>query len=302
MSALWDWIKDNKALTAVLAFFVLVPLGFIAMVIPSSSQAPTQSFAASDDMADMRRGSPTESGSDGGSYVEVKEGDMEITSQDMESDAETIRGLAESRGGYIERRSKTISDFHNEISMTARLPSAGDNFTAFVDRVKEDFEVSSYNVRNFRLSTQREQDEITIINTALSDYDQIREDIKRTETTAEKLELLMQVTDKKLDLQQQKKEYERDLSDIRQRSDYATLRITIKEDKSVEVLPDNLGNRFKQNVQDMIDSVTTILMDIVTHSITIFFQVVKLFIYAFIAIIPIGLALKLGITLYRRYW
>lgn len=293
-----SWVRDNKILTAVLFFLILLPVLLFSYAILGTQADSAQSYSG------MAADTAVRAEGDGGSesFVEVKEGNIEINSDDADGDAERVEGLVENYNGYVEQNRKTDTSYHTEIDMTLRLPSQGENYSALIKSLRNEFRVASYEVQNYRLSTQQEQDEISILNTALSDYDAIRGDIRQMQTSPEKMDLLMEVTEKQLEIQDKKKRYERDLSEKQRRSDEATLHVTIKEDKAVEILPDNIGNRFRESLQDTIDALVGMAVGLVTDGVTLFFRVVQIILYFIIAIIPVAVAYRLGMTLYRQYW
>ncbi|MGC9310608.1 MAG: DUF4349 domain-containing protein [Candidatus Aenigmatarchaeota archaeon] len=170
MKALDDavsWAKENKiaaAVIIVLGALLLLEIGPFAYFGVSNSVLSEKAYGGysttqvapgiSYDYADESYGESyarsTSSvpqpwdGSDGGAYVEVKSGSMNIETKTADSDSAAIKALAESYDGYVENTQKSESDYYVNHYLTVRLPS--DKFETFVEILKDRYDEKSFNL------------------------------------------------------------------------------------------------------------------------------------------------------------
>lgn len=295
LDAVWSWMKDNKWLTAVVVIVLLLLVGTTSLWANTfGSQLQDQAAESLQQSFDARSG-----GGGAGEFVEVQEADIDIESDDADTTSSEIRETMQGSDGYIERSSRNVNDLYLTIHLTARVPS--DRFSAFVDEMRSTYDVESYTVRNFRLPIQRELDELEIINRTLRDLEDIREQVRTMEAGGEKAELLVTLTEKELEVKRQQRELERELSDTQQQSDMATVNFRIQQRRAVEVLPENLGNRFLNEVKESLDDIVNALITTVTGGVEALFQAVKAVVYVIAFAIPFFFA-YLGLRrLYRKY-
>lgn len=307
---LLEWVRENTA-TALILGIALIGVGLLSLVVLGGSGL--QSFSGAQQEAALDRTGqfqtvPSEDGgrsggsggTGAGAFVEVQEADFDIETDNAETASDAIRGTANEMDGYVEESRKSDSSLYTTIRMTVRVPE--ENFEQFNTRLREQYEVESYNVRNYRISIQRQLDELTIINRSLEEYEDMREEVRRMEVDEEKIDLLMRITEKQLELKQRQKEFLRDLSSAQQRSQMATVTVELRERKDVDLTPDNVWNRFKNAVKDMLDTITDTVINTVTDGVELFFKVIQLIIYAVIVLVPIGFAYRIGKRLYNEYW
>lgn len=235
-----------------------------------------------------------------GSFVEVQEARFDIESKDASRDADAVGSLAETHGGYVESSRKRESSLYRTIDLTVRVPDA--EFDAFTDSIRAEYEVDSFNVQNYRLSTERDIDELTILNRTMAEYEEMRERIQGMNDSKEKIQLLMELTEKELRVQERIRHYEQELADKRKQGDESTIHVELRERKNVDVWPENLGNRFMNNVKNMLNSVTNIALGTVTQAVVLFFMAVQAIIFLVVVAIPALTAYLLGRRLYNRYW
>lgn len=293
-------VLENKAWTAVTVFLLLMVLGVAGLFL----NATTSQFAAQGSYGDhatdtlAARDIPGHVESDSGSYVEVQEADVDIESQDAESDAEQVRSKVEEFEGHVESSSKRTTESHIRSDLTVKIPSK--KMEDFVSQVRNEFEVDSYSVENYRLYTQRQRDELDILNDTLRDYSKIKGEVRQMDNTGEKLDLLMQVTEKELEAKEKQGMYERQLSDKEKRGKYSTVDIRIEEEKKVDLVPEDIGERFREEVREMIDNVVETLMDTVTGAVGVFFLAIKYIVYLAVIAIPASFAYRVGKRIYNR--
>ena len=230
--------------------------------------------------------------------IQVKEGSVEIKSKNAEGDFAEIKSIVENYQGYIERSSKSSTNLYTRINLTLRVPS--EKLLDLVEELKKKFEVKSYNIRNYRISIERELDEFEILKTSLSDYEKIREEIREMAVGKDKIELLMRVTEKELELKRKEKTYQREISSQERRGEYATLQVGIKQKKSPRILPENVLDQFKDRIRKALENVVDILKDLIGGSIELFFRAVQIVVYLFIIGIVVVVSYRLGKGLFRR--
>jgi hypothetical protein len=238
---------ENKALTAVIVFFGLMFLGADGIAATVFFMGSTSGFQAEAGTgygsADLRVG-PDSGGS--GSFVEVQEGTVRADSESLDEDISSVRDISETFDGWVESSSRNDGEIYTNADLTVRVPS--ENFQGLVSELQTELDVESYNVRNFRLYTESEEDELDVLNQSLSDYENIRMEIKQMENNAEKLDLLMQLTEKELEIKRKQREYENQLQDKQQRGEYATVKVHLTEKRDIKIVPDDLGQKFKNEI------------------------------------------------------
>lgn len=232
--------------------------------------------------------------------LQIKEGRMSIDTENAEEKASEIRNVTLSFDGYIEESNKYSTAFHHKIELTARVPAS--DFDGFVEDLKDKLEIESYEIDNYRISAQRELDELAILNRTLRDYETIRQEAMEMEASEEKLNFLMKITEKELEVKEKMKEYERELSQKQVKSDYATLHVTLNQKKEVDIWPENLGNQFNRKLQQALDSIGNILIETVTFGVVLIFRVLQALIYLVIVAVPAALVYKVARKVYDRYW
>lgn len=230
--------------------------------------------------------------------IEIKEGSLEIESKEAESDSEKIKSITENYEGYVERSSKSITNLRIRINLTLRVPSL--KFMDLLEKLKKEFEVKSYNIRNYRISVEREMDEFQILKQSLSDYEDIREEIQDMEVGKDKIELLMQTTNKELELKSRERAYEREISRQKRRGEYATLNVSIEQRKTPEIWPEYVFARFKDRIRIALDHTVEILKDLIGGAIEIFFKALQIVVYIFIIGIIVTGTYRLTKGIFRK--
>ncbi len=298
----WDAMADEplKAVGGVLVIALLIGGVLVASQAAFDGLQSGFTGAPQEDLADRDR--PVADGGDSGAgeFVEVQEASYDVTADDAETAASTTATIAQDFSGYVQSRTKRESTRQVTVHMTVRVPV--DDFEAFNQEVRDRLDVSTYEVRNYRVSIQRELDEIAVLERSLQDYEDIRERVLAEETTTESLELLATLTEKELWVTEQLRYYQRELSETQQRGDLATVQVTITQDKDVDIVPEDIGDRFREAVKQMLDDTVRIVIDTVTGVLVVFLQVVQAIIYLVVILVPLMLAYRVGRRFYRRYW
>jgi hypothetical protein len=312
-----DWAREHKIASAAIIILGIITLGLTAGIYQAITSIGMQSqghmephrstdgaYGTQQDLELAKGGSaatesfnPTSDSAGSGSYVNVQEGGIDITSKDIEKDVSRLKKVTQDHNGYVEESSKREGSLYTSADLTTRVPAK--NFSNYMQKIKQDFEVESYNVKNYRLSTQRETTELDILNKTIEDYEKIRKKVKKMENTEKKLDLLMKITDKQLEAKEKMNRYQNDLEDKQKRGNYATVRIDIQEKRKVDITPDNLDNKFKDEVKEMLETVTNTLINTLTGGIEIFFTTIQYLIYLAIMLIPAGAAYRIGKRIYK---
>jgi len=296
-----EWIKTHKiAFAGIVVGVVIVGLIVCALVGSFSAKRRAPSYWVSKKFLEAPSvslekeldflGEQKETGGRG--EIEIREGSMEIKSKNAEGDFNEIKALVENYQGYIERSSKSSTNLYLWINLTLRVPS--EKLLDLVEELKRKFEVKSYNIRNYRISIERELDEFEILKKSLSDYEKIREEIKEMSVGKDKIELLMKLTEKELELKRKERSYQREISFQKRRGEYASLQVSIKQRKSPKILPENVWNEFKDRIRKALENVVGILKDLIGGGIELFFKAIQIAVYLFIVAIVIGLFYKLA--------
>jgi len=302
MTKIKEWIKTHKiAFAGIVIGIVIVGLIVYALVgsflatkrrapgywAPEKLlEAPSVSLEKELDLLGGRK----ETGGRG--EIEIKEGLMEIKSKNAEGDFNEIKALVENYQGYIERSSKSSTNLYLWINLTLRVPS--ENLFHLFEALKRRFKVESYHLSNYRISIERELDEFEILKKTLSDYEKIREEIQEMPVGKDKIELLMRLTEKELEIKRKERSYQREISSQKRRGEYARLQVTLKQRKSPKILPENVWNEFKDRLRKAFENVVDILKDLIGGGIELFFKAIQLAVYLFIIAIVIGVFYKLA--------
>ena len=304
-----DWIKTHRiAFLGIIVGVVIIGLVFYAAInsFLASKEAKTLRNLYYSPEKGFERPMPFGAKEwmpsekvEGGGEIEVKEGSMEIESKKAEEDFAEIKSIVEDYQGYVERSQKSITNLYIKINLTLRVPS--EKFLDFTEELKKKFEVKSYNIKNYRISIERELDEFEILEKSLSDCERIREEIKKMKVGKDKIELLMKLTEKELELKRKERNYQREISFQERRGEYATLHVSIQEKKSPKIWPENVLDQFKNRLKKALENVVKILQELVGGGIELFFKTIQLGVYAFIIGTIAGGFYRLGKKLFRRF-
>ncbi|MFB6076704.1 MAG: DUF4349 domain-containing protein, partial [Candidatus Nanohaloarchaea archaeon] len=123
----------------------------------------------------------------------MQEATFQIETDDVAAAADRVTTAVDRYDGYVQERRTADRPFARTVEMTVRIPDG--RFTAFTGDIRDGFEVESSRVRNYRISIQRELDELDILNRTLTDYERIRARVLDGETTTEELQLLADLTE-----------------------------------------------------------------------------------------------------------
>ncbi len=220
-----------------------------------------------------------------GPYVEVKESSLTIETADADGDSLQIRTLTESIDGYVEDSQKYETESRININMRARVPA--DRFQEFVDSLNAQYEPKDFSVSFYRLSTQRETNELDIIATALANYGELRNRTMAIPLDEKQINLLFTLTQKQLDLKSLEKQYTSSLAGKQELADYSTVTITLEQKKEVKIMPEDLGERLRLKVKDALDDIANSIMDLLTGSVAVFVSTIRGVIYILLVAMPL---------------
>lgn len=294
--------KKNKILTGVIALIILlvVVVVFNSMQGALSSTGMENTYYGESEALSKGVSSPSydRSYSGSGSYVEVTEGSMSIETKNAESDAEAIKSTTASFGGYLENTMKSENDLYVQIYLRARVPS--DKFDDYFNLLKQNYDEKSFNIQFYRVSTQKELDELQLIESTLNNYEDLRTKANKMDLTKDQLEILMDLTKKELELKQLQKQYTSSLSDKEQRGEYSMISITLQQQKEIKITPENLKNRLKNKAKQALDDSANSVMDILTGTVSLFFAAIKYAVYLIVLFVPLAVGYKIAKRLYAK--
>lgn len=231
-----------------------------------------------------------------GPYVDVKTSSLTIETTDADGDSSQIRTLTESLDGYVETTNKYDGETAVNVYLTSRVPS--DQFQEFVDSLKAQYEPKDFSVSFYRLSIQRETNELDIIATSLANYAELRNRTMQIPLDEKQINLLFTLTQKELDLKSLEKQYTSSLTGKQELADYSTVTITLTQKKEVKIMPEDLGERLRLKVKQALDDISNSIMDLLTGSVAVFVFAIKSVVYIILFVLPLIAGYRLLRKLY----
>jgi hypothetical protein len=299
-----ELIKKNKIVSGIL---ILAVLFVLVSVFPSLSSSPVMyrenlpydsPMMYSEDSSFMEKSSMIDQG-EGPAELKVKEGSASIKSKEIDKDSELLRELAEKNDGYIEQETKTETEALVSVVSVVRVPF--DNFDSLIKEVQESFDVRDYQVSDFRIGIQRQIDELSVIEKALQDYSKVRQDALLLRASKDQIEILVSLTEKELYLVSQQKMYQRDLSDKERRSSMATLIVTLDQQTPVKLWPEDLGNRFRELLQEAFNTIVMAFMAVIVNSLVLIVKLAEYLVYLIVIAVPAIIIWKQGDKIYKKF-
>jgi len=227
----------------------------------------------------------------------IKRGSTNIKSIDATSDYEKIRQKTESFNGWVETMNK--NEDYRQISIIANLKIPSDNFDSFADWLIHTFDVKNANLEFYRVSVEKQQDEIQILLQALDIYNRLLDRTEKMDVSEDNIELIMKITQKKLDVMRLLNQYGYSVEQVERESNYSSLSVTLTQEKKIKLMPEELEAEFRTRLRNSVRDIINAGMDLVTVPIVIFVKIIVWIIYAIIVLIPIFIAYKLLLKFYK---
>jgi hypothetical protein len=231
---------------------------------------------------------------------QIKRGSANIKSTDANSDYEKIRQKAESFDGWVESMSK--NEDYKQISITASLKIPYKDFDSFADWLLKNFDVKSTNLELYRVTVERQLDEIQILQTALSVYDKFLQKTEAMNVSESSIELAMRITQRKLDIMRMLREYGYSVEQVEKQANYTSITVTLTQEKKIELMPEDLGKELRTKLRNSIREISNAGMDLLTVPIAILVKIIVWIIYAIIIIVPIFIAFKFIMKVLKFIW
>lgn len=298
------WLKDNVVTIGIMVGLVLLAVGGTYLSIQyigdrpagqaqsfSRGQAPTEQVAARSADA-SRQSTPDES------ELEVQEARIQAESSDVKKEFDRVQRLTESYDGYVETSNYSQNDRELTQEATLRVPST--DFDTVLQKLKSSLDVNSFNVENYRIDVERSLDETSVLSQTLTDLESIKKRINRMDEPGEKIDLLMKYNDKRLDIVRQLRRYQRRLKESQQRSQLATIRLKLVQERPIEVRlwPDDAGRRWKRQLKEFLETGTNVVVETPAMVGIILLKLVQYVLYGITILLPLWLIYKIGRWLY----
>jgi hypothetical protein len=231
------------------------------------------------------------------SEYQIKRGSANIKSTDADSDYERLKQKTESSNGWVETVSK--NEDYGQISITTNLKIPFENFDSFADWLMKNFDVKNANLELYRMTVEQQQDEIQILKIALDLYDKLLQRAETMNDTESSIELIMKITQRKLDVMRLLRQYGYSVEQVEKQSKYASLSITITQEKKIAIMPEDLGRELRSKLRNSIRDITNAFTDLITVPIAIFVKIIVWIIYAIIVLVPIFVAFRIVVRVFK---
>jgi hypothetical protein len=217
--------------------------------------------------------------------IEVKEGRMTIETENADRDSDIIKLYAKDFGGYVENFGK--SESYSEIIITLIVKIPINNFDSFFEKVKSEFKIKYSDLQIYRVSIREEVTELDILNYTMKDLERIRSEINMMPVGKDKIDLLIHLTDKELEIRNKIREISASILAKETLGKFSTVVITLVQEKPINLVPENLGREFNEKLRSMVHNSAIILIDIATGILPFILNVVRYIIYGLIIVISL---------------
>jgi hypothetical protein len=222
--------------------------------------------------------------------VKVKQGSMSIKSKEINSEFDRIKELVAEKNGYVEEESRTETESYIYLFSVLRVPL--ENFDQLVQEIQDFTDVWDYQAHDYRINIRYQVDELTIIEKALADYAKVRQDALQLKASKDQIELLVSLTEKELNLVSRQKMFQRDLMEKQEMSQTATLTVSLEQEVPVKIWPENLSNRFRENMSQTINSISMVLVSIFGNILILIVKILEYLVYLIVVLVPALLVWK----------
>lgn len=228
---------------------------------------------------------------------ELKEGYAEIKSSESELDYERIKQRAEALGGWSEAMSKS-EDFKSiRITSTLKIPS--ESFESFADWLIKNFDVKNTNLAFYRVSVEKQKDEIEILLDALAIYDRLMARAEAMSVNETTIDTILMITEKKLEVMRLLKSYGYSVEQIEERARYASITISILQEKPIKIMPEDKGRELMTKLRNSVNEIVNAGIDLISTPIVLIVKVIVWIIYAIIVLIPVFIAYKIFSKIFK---
>ncbi len=232
------------------------------------------------------------------SEYQIKRGSSSIKSAKVESDYETIHHKTTSLNGWVE--SMTKNEDYSRLSITANLKIPFENFDSFADWLMDNFDVKNANLQLYKMSVEKQQDEIEILLEALDVYDRLLERAEKMNVTESNIEIIMKITERRLDVMRLLRQYGYSVEQVEKQAKHASLSIIITQEKKIKLIPENLGQELRTKIRNSIRNIANAGMDLITVPIVLLTKIILWILYAIVVLIPVFITYKVLMKIFKR--
>lgn len=314
-----DWIKEHKAPAALLVIIIplLLIVGAVAVdLIKSELGIKGSSYSREPGMwlddtsmegapPTARSGQTTQTPNspttpDDVPGIKVIEASAKIDSQNAKDDEKTVKGIVERYSGYVER-SELIERIRSiDVRMTVRVPS--NSFEQFFYDLRESTEIEGFHISDYRIELERRETQLETIRETIAMYNDMIEETREMEIGNERISLTKTLTDAKMDLVRKENDVVDSLQQSRRMSDYSTVRINIEESVSPKIWPENMGERFRENLQKSFNSIAYSVTSAIGNILNILITVIIWILYILVAVIPVWITYRILRRTYSKLY
>lgn len=242
-----------------------------------TSGGSSASTAAKPRMAETDRTASPDSSRNEQGELAVKEADLRVNTGQIDTSARRIRSLAERAGGYVESSRRTDQSSAVRTDLTLRVPDT--RFDTLLQRIRERMNVTSFRIRNYRISIKQVRDVLDVLNEAIQDLQSVRQQINRMSVSKEKIDLMMRLTRRRSQLARQRKQQLRERAQSLRRSSFSTVHVTLLQEIQPGLWPDDVWDQFRQELRGALHRVSRIVIHTLTGGLTLLFRTIQGVVY-----------------------
>lgn len=226
----------------------------------------------------------------GSDDFQVQTGHATIESADAAADMETFRGKVSELMGEIEEEEKQTSDETVTYHVTARIPV--DRFDTFTAWLQDTYTVEDMSLRVETVSVEQQRNQVQVLREALHTYNNLLAKLNRStsqDIDADTVEAIAAITDRKRQVAQELERLGYSIGEVEERAAMATVRVTFREEKPVDITPEDTGRRFKLAWKRSVDSFMDAAAELSALPVAVgelLLQVVKYVVYVFVVVVP----------------
>jgi hypothetical protein len=222
---------------------------------------------------------------------QIKKGSVTIKSKDSSSEYEILRQRTQYIQGWVENMKKHEDYTQKTITTTLKIPF--ESFDSFTEWMVNNFDVKDANLELYRVEVEKQRDEMQILMEALDVYDRLLVRAEGMEVTEESIEVIMKITQKRLEVMRLLRNYGYSIEKIEEKSDYATITVTLKEEKKIKIMPEDLGKELRIKMRNAISNISEMGLDLLTIPLVVLVKTITYILYVVIVIVPVFIAYKI---------